>query len=140
MKVLGFILPLLGPRGGQVEKLGKGIFLKLESEKLFFGPGKAEIGLGTAIFGISVKNYRGYRNSRPNPCPGDPFRDRLKMVAVVAKTRSHTRSARRCPGMPSLFLQPPCKCGESNYGILVSNDMSGDIDTDKEEKTAHKHK
>ena len=79
MKVLGFILPLLGPRGGQVEKLGKGIFLKLESEKLFFGPGKAEIGLGIAIFGISVKSYRGYRSSRPNPLLGGLFRGRLKI-------------------------------------------------------------
>ena len=48
-----------------------------------FGPGKAEIGLGTAIFGISASNYKGFRSSRPNPCPGDPFRDRLKMVVVV---------------------------------------------------------
>ena len=105
-----------------------------------FSPGKAEIGLGTAIFGISVKNYRGDRNSGPNPCSGDPFRDRLKMVVVVEgdgrwwwrvevkggggrwwwkvedgggrwwwlqKTRLRTRSASRCPGMPSLFLQPP---------------------------------
>ena len=44
-----------------------------------FGPGKAEIGLGTAIFGISASNYKGFRSSRPNPCPGDPFRGRLKI-------------------------------------------------------------
>ena len=48
-----------------------------------FGPGKAEIGLGTAIFGISASNYKGFRSSRPNPCPGDPFRDRLKMVVAA---------------------------------------------------------
>ena len=48
-----------------------------------FGPKRAEIGLGTAIFGISASNYKGFRSSRPNPCPGDPFRDRLKMVVVV---------------------------------------------------------
>ena len=27
----------------------------------------------------------------------------------LQKTRLRTRSASRCPGMPSLFLQPPCK-------------------------------
>ena len=40
--------------------------------------GKAEIGLGIAIFGISAKNYRGHRNSRPNPWLGGLFRGRLK--------------------------------------------------------------
>ena len=65
------------------EKSGPGEQLDEKMQSLIFGPGKAEIGLGTAIFGISVKNDRVYRNSRPNPCPGDPFRDRLKMVVVV---------------------------------------------------------
>ena len=44
-----------------------------------FDFGKAEIGLGIAIFGISVKNYRGYRSSRPNPLLGGLFRGRLKI-------------------------------------------------------------
>ena len=48
-----------------------------------FGPGKAETGLGTAIFGISAKNFMGGLIFRPNSRPGDPFRDRLKMVVVV---------------------------------------------------------
>ena len=50
---------------------------KLKSRIFDFG--KAEIGLGTAIFGISVKNYIGGQIFRPNPCPGDPFRGRLKI-------------------------------------------------------------
>ena len=44
-----------------------------------FESGKAEIGLGNAIFGISVKNYRGYRSSHPNPLLGGLFRGRLKI-------------------------------------------------------------
>ena len=54
-------------------------------KSVIFGPWKAEIGLETAIFGISASNYIGFRSSRPNPCPGDPFRDRLKMVVVVVE-------------------------------------------------------
>ena len=45
--------------------------------------GKAEIGLGIAIFGISVKNYRGYRNSRPNPLLGNPFCGRLQISIPI---------------------------------------------------------
>ena len=52
-------------------------------KSLIFGPGRAEIGLGTLSFGIPASNYTGFKNSRPDPCPGDPFRDRLKMVVVV---------------------------------------------------------
>ena len=48
-------------------------------KSLTFGPGKTEIGLGTAIFGISASNYKGELMFRPNPRPGDPFRDRLKI-------------------------------------------------------------
>ena len=59
MKLLGFILPLLGPRGGQVEKLGTEQKKDDKMKRIIFGPWKAELGLGTAIFGISVKNYRG---------------------------------------------------------------------------------
>ena len=52
--------------------------------------GKAEIGLGIAIFGISVKNYRGYRSSRPNPWLGGPFRGRLK-ISIPNKAFSNRR-------------------------------------------------
>ena len=84
MKLLGFILPRLGAGAGKKNARYEKKQKRDENMKgWIFGPGRAEIGLGTAIFGISVKNYRGYRNSRPNPCPGDPFRDRLKMVVVV---------------------------------------------------------
>ena len=48
-------------------------------KSVIFGPWKAEIGLGTAIFGIAIKNDRVYRNSRPNPCLGDLFRGDLKI-------------------------------------------------------------
>ena len=48
-------------------------------EKLDFCLGKAEIGLGTTIFGISAKNDALRLIFRPNPCPGDPLRDHLKI-------------------------------------------------------------
>ena len=70
------------------EKSGPGEQLDEKMQSLIFGPGKAEIGLGTAIFGISVKNDRVYRNSRPNPCPGDHFRGRPK-VSVPNIVFSH---------------------------------------------------
>ena len=47
--------------------------------KLVFVAWKSEIGLGTAIFRISAKNYRGHRSSRPNPLLGGLFRGRLKI-------------------------------------------------------------
>ena len=83
LKITRFHITSFGGRGRQEENQARNKKGDEKMKRLIFGPGKAEIGLGTAIFGISVKNYRGYRNSRPNPCPGDPFRDRLKMVVVV---------------------------------------------------------
>ena len=47
---------------------------------LVFGPSKADIGLGIAIFRISANNYRGCRKSRAVPCPVDPVRGRLKSL------------------------------------------------------------
>ena len=73
----------------KIERFGK---LKCEKKQkinekwksVIFGPWKAEIGLGTAIFGISVKNYTGFRNSRPNPCLEDLFRGRPKISGPTA--------------------------------------------------------
>ena len=48
-----------------------------------FGPGKARSASGLRFFGISAKNYIGGLIFRINSRPGDPFRDRLKMVVVV---------------------------------------------------------
>ena len=42
--------------------------------------GRAEIGLGNTMFGISVKTYTGYRHSRPNPLLGGLFRGRFKVA------------------------------------------------------------
>ena len=52
-------------------------------KSVIFGPWKAEIGLGTAIFGISASNYIGFRSSRPNPCPGDPCRGHSKVYTYT---------------------------------------------------------
>ena len=73
-----------------------------QMKSLIFDLGKAEIGLGTTIFGISVKSYRGYRNSRPNPLLGGPFRGRLKIS--VPKMEYSSRAP--CPIFQS---EPLCK-------------------------------
>ena len=54
---------------------------------LVFGLGRSEIGLRTTIFGISVKNYTGFRNSRPNPWPGGLFRGRVKISTFFGDVR-----------------------------------------------------
>ena len=58
---------------------------------LIFGPGRSEIGLRTTIFGISVKNYTGFRNSRPNPWPGGLFRGRVKISTFFRRSASWFR-------------------------------------------------
>ena len=60
-------------------------------ESLIFELGKAEIGIGSAIFGISSKSYNGFRNYRPNPWLGGLFRGHLS----GEKKRYHTKNRLR---------------------------------------------
>ena len=90
------------------EKSGPGEQLDEKMQSLIFGPGKAEIGLGTAIFGISVKNYRGYRNSRPNPLLGGLFRGRLK-ISILDMVISNRKPCLIIQSEPLCENCPTCR-------------------------------
>ena len=77
--------------------------------------GKAEIGLGTAIFGISVKNYRGYRNSRPNPLLGGLFRGRLK-ISILDMGISTRKPCLIIQSEPLCENCPACRNSEPPLG------------------------
>ena len=75
-----------------------------------FAFGKAEIGLRTAIFRISAKMYRGYRNSRPNPLLGGVNRGRLK-ISIPNMTLSYRKP---CPIFQGEPLCEDCPAGRNS--------------------------
>ena len=97
------------------EKIGPGEKFGEKMKSWIFDFGKAEIGLGTAIFGISVKNYRGYRNSRPNPLLGGLFRGRLK-ISILDMVISNRKPCLIIQSEPLCENCPACRNSKPPLG------------------------